>query len=99
MQHVRAMPVDVFRQMLEMASCDEMVSLQLYITGQVTKGKKKSKVTEKRTYALIVKEDRVQFEGILLAVGLVLKDSENIQAIKSVRSVKEGRLLIMMEKD
>lgn len=95
------MPLDIFRKMIEVVFKDSEAEIGIYTPRQAPEYVKGDKGIDKgrKTYALVVKEEGGTYRDILSKVRPVLANNGGREAIKEVKSTKEGSLLITMDRD
>lgn len=99
--------VDGFRKILQYLDTQGNTKWNLYAkqrpSGSKTRGRidmNKPRTEKRQTYALVVgAKDGKSYKETLETVKDHLKDSSEVNKIKSIRSTKEGKLLMVMERD
>ncbi|CAG9833250.1 unnamed protein product [Diabrotica balteata] len=90
LHHVNAMSVDELRKMCEIIFQKTEVTVNIHTTN---------KRKERATYGMIVTKKDAAYKDILQTVKTAVKSTGAAEAVHSLRSTKEGKLLITMEKD
>lgn len=102
MHHVSAMSVTRLRKMVECVFSETPTILVIYSTVAKMKGDKRStegKLKVRNTYAFMVKKKDCDYKEILNNVKNIVTKKNMGDAIRGVRSIKEGKLLITKDKN
>jgi hypothetical protein len=91
--HVEIMTNDELRKMLEIIFQGENIKIDIY-TNRMERASR-----ERSTYALMVNTKGTTYKEVLHKVKNLVKEKPECSAIKSIRSTREGNLLLTLERE
>lgn len=96
MHHVRTIDLEELRKMVEVIFRDGDTEVEIYTTRTP---QARADKREFDSYAMVVDGGKTEYRDILAKVRPVLQDSGGEGAIRGMKSTREGKLLITLNKD
>lgn len=102
MHHLGCMSLERFRKMTEAVFHGTATKAVIYTTN-TKKAARQTSITNatkpRQTYAIVVEKNGNDYKTLLNKIKTTIQKEDAKKAIKKIRSTKEGKLLITLEKD
>ncbi|CAG9825659.1 unnamed protein product [Phaedon cochleariae] len=96
---VNHIKLDIFRKMVECIFHDTNTKVVIYTDQEPKPDHNPKTPMERSTYALVVNTDADNYKNTLRTVKDSIQGNEACSAVKSIKSTREGKLLITVDKD
>jgi hypothetical protein len=98
MHQLRCVDAKKMTKLVQVAFRSSTVKVNIHVPID-SRQEKKPQRKEMKTYALVVEKKGMQFRDILDKVKTVIKSDPSKEAVQTIRSTRDGKLLITMEKN
>lgn len=93
-QHITGMATEKLRKMSEVVFQKTNTKIDIYTTVR-----NQEKDRERTTYGMIISEGGKTYKEVLSKVKAIVKTNFSVDAVRSIKSTKDGKLLLTIEKN